>query len=323
MRYIYITSLVDFTISDRLNAPIEIKDGLYVTNNSAHVAGYISTASIVSIGSLEARSLTGSIPVIYRLDNQAEFTDAKVEVINFLREVQAFLTATWLTRDNSANCELAFAFCLDAQYVHSNALALHYLDHAGARCHMAVDRAELAEICAMHRQNFVGIRQQNAPLHTSSQKSIARLSRAMRFLQQARSSDDLGQKVANYCSFFEALLSTSSSELSHQLSERVAVFLRDKPTERLSLFKEMKRAYNVRSKIVHGDVLAPATISSLAGVCLMCDEAARQTVHKVVSSAELTKLFDESGNDVLDSYMMNLVFGVSPISGIDARATEA
>ena len=272
---------------------------------------------------LEARLLTGSTSVLYRFDNQSDLATAHVEVINFLREVQAFLTATWLVEDNSANCELAFAFCQDTEHAHSNSLALHYNLHSGAKRVMSVDKARLLEICVLHRENFSGIREQDAPTRTNFRKSTGRLSRAMLFLQQARSADDIGQKIANYCSFFEALLSTSSVELSHQLAERVAFFLCDKPTERLTLFKQIKRAYGVRSKIVHGDVLAQGAIDSLVDVSSICDQTARKLVCKIIASESLTKLFDQSGAEVLDSYMMNLIFGVTPPADIGAALTEA
>lgn len=310
MRYIYITALIDFHISEKLKDPLKIKEGLFITNNPAHTTSHISTSSMLAIGSLEARYLTGSTPVIYKLDEQTDREAVHTEMVNFLREVQAFLTATWLIKDNSANCELGFAICSELQHVHSNALTLHYSDHSGNRKALSVDLSLLTEICALHRENFGGVREQDSPAHTSFRKSVWRLSRAMRFLQQARSSDDIGLKIANYCSFFEATLSTTSSELSHQLSERVAFFLRSSPDERLALFRCIKKAYNVRSKIVHGDILPQVTIDALVGISGNCDEAARQVTKKIIVNKELEKVFDAT-NDVLDSYMLNLIFGVT------------
>lgn len=317
MRYIYITALIDFHISEKLKKPLEIKEGLFITNNPAHTTAYISTSSILAIGSLEAQLITGSTPVIYKLDEQTNREAVHTEIVNFLREVQAFLTATWLMKDNSANCELGFAFCTDQQHVHSNSLTLHYSDHRGKRKALSVDIGLLTEICTLHRENFGGIRKQDSPEHTSFRKSVWRLSRAMRFLQQARSADDIGLKIANYCSFFEAALSTTSSELSHQLSERVAFFLRSNPDDRLALFKCIKRAYNVRSKIVHGDILPQATIDALGDISGSCDEAARQVTRNIIVNKELEKVFNAT-NDVLDSYMLNLIFGVTPNPASDA-----
>jgi hypothetical protein len=312
VRYIYITALLDFEIPQQLQTPIEIRDGLFITNNPAHTAGYVTTSSIITVGSLEAALLTGSAPVLYKLDNQNDFENVKLEVVNFLREVQGFLMASWMVEDNSANCELGFAFGLDNVHVHSNSLALHYTHHTGSKRKISADPEKLSEICSLHQKNFTGIRKQDAPPHTNFRKSTDRLTRAMLFLQQARSAEDLGQKVANYCSFFEAALSTSSSELSHQLSERVAFFVCGSPFERLSMFKDVKRAYGVRSKIVHGDTLSPSAIASLAGVVSACDETARRIVTKITSDSELQALFQRADNEALDNFMLSLIFDVPP-----------
>ncbi len=49
-------------------------------------------------------------------------------------------------------------------------------------------------------------------------------------------------------------MSASSAELSHQLAERAAFLL--KSLGALRAFKATKKAYSVRSKIVHGDTLS-------------------------------------------------------------------
>ena len=311
MKYVFATALTDFRVSERLSSPIEIKKNLYLTNNPDHTARFLSISHIVSIGTLEAKPLTDGSVVVYLNSDSTDPSQGPVEVINFLREVQAFLMAAWLKEDNSANCELAFAFGQDIEHIHSNALDLHYRLHSGEKRVMTVNGETITEICAIHSKYFQGIRQQDFPDQTTFQKTVDRLSRAIRFLQQARGSDDLGLKIANYCSFFEALLSTSSTELSHQLSERVAFFLSDQPQERLRLFREVKKAYGVRSKIVHGDILSSSTISSLSRVSEQCDKVARALLLKVVYDDDLVDLFNKGSSEELDAHMLNLIFGIS------------
>lgn len=312
MKLIYATALIDFQIDHCLKTPIAIKKDLYITNNPAHTAGFINSSHLITIGTLEARPLTGGSVVLYKIDELKEPSDAETEVVNFLRETQAFLTATWLKEDNSANCELAFAFAFaqDPLFVHSNALSLHYTSHEGVRKLLTVNSATLAEICELHAKSFQGARDQDKPNHTVFRRAIGRVDRSMLFLQQARSSSDLGQKIANYCSFFEAVLSTSSVELSHQLAERAAFFLSDIPEKRLQLFREVKKAYGVRSKIVHGDVLSPSMITSLIDIAQVCDGVARSVLLKILNDPNLDALFEEGTNDSLDAYMFNLIFGL-------------
>ncbi|MDM0051404.1 HEPN domain-containing protein [Variovorax sp. J22R115] len=311
MKYVFATALVDFKIAQVLKNPMPIKSGLFVTNNPAHLAGFMKPGHIVTIGSMETRPFTNGDTVLYRIDEFSDTSRGPEEVINFLRETQAFLTATWLKQDNSANCEMAFGFSQEPDgNVHSNSLALQYTDHSGGRKEISVDTASLSEICAFHATSFQGIKEQDFPAHTAFRNTFTRTDRAARFLQQARSSEDLGQKIANYCSFFEALLSTSASELSHQLAERVAFLLSGEPSERLRLFRQVKRAYSVRSKIVHGDVLSPGLISGLVEIAHVCDEVARALLLKILQDADLRRLFNSGSNGLLDAHMLNLIFGI-------------
>ncbi len=310
MQYIYLTALIDFKILGSMRTPLQLKPGLFITNNAEHLARYTNTSHLLTIGSLEAKPLTNGSPVLYKLDELRSPDEAPVEIVNFLREVQAFLTATWLKEDNCVNCELAFALGQELNYVHSNSLALCYTSHDGIKKTLEVDFDELVELAKMHAKSFQGIREQDRPQHTAFRKTISRMDRAMLFLQQARSSDDLGQKIANYCSFFECLLSTSATELSHQLSERAAFFLSSIPAERIQIFRELKKAYGVRSKIVHGDTLSQGAISGLSDISKRCDDTARALVNKILLNDELEALMRDGSNEALDAHMLDLIFGM-------------
>lgn len=309
MRFIFIVAIEDLEFASRLAHPVPLKNGLSLTNNPLHTSAYIATDKILTIGYLEGRQLTSTLPVIYKIQEIANVSDVPVEVINFLREVQAFLNAVWFLRDNSANCDLAFAFCLDSDYVHSNSLALHYTTSHGGKCHTSLSSEELNFVCSTHRDFLAGGREQEKTRATSFYSGSRRVNRAGLFLQQARSSDDLGQKIANYCSYFESLLGTSSSELSHQLSERCAFFVEESADSRIACFRGIKRAYGIRSKIVHGDILKQSVVDRLGEVSFFCDDVARRLFNKIVRTPELDKLFDGPSED-LDEFVLKLIFGV-------------
>jgi len=50
----------------------------------------------------------------------------------------------------------------------------------------------------------------------------------------------------------EALVNSSKNEITHQISERVAILCADSKTERIDIYQRVKQLYNTRSTIVHG-----------------------------------------------------------------------
>lgn len=62
------------------------------------------------------------------------------------------------------------------------------------------------------------------------------------------------QAYISLVTIFEALLSTGNNEISHQISERSAIILENAPEDRLRIYEAIKKLYDLRSKIVHGDI---------------------------------------------------------------------
>jgi len=73
------------------------------------------------------------------------------------------------------------------------------------------------------------------------------------FLAYALGPDD-AQRYLALMTVFEALLSTDSSEIIHQISERAAFMLETTEEGRDRLYKRMKKLYKTRSLLVHGAI---------------------------------------------------------------------
>ena len=65
---------------------------------------------------------------------------------------------------------------------------------------------------------------------------------------------DSGQGYLALTTVFEALLSTDKTEITHQISERVAFMLESTEDGRYALYVRMKKLYDTRSRLVHGDI---------------------------------------------------------------------
>jgi len=79
--------------------------------------------------------------------------------------------------------------------------------------------------------------------------------RAFFFTIAARSQAILSLKIVSYINALECLFSTSRNKISHNVAERAASLVKNTVIERDELYKKIKKAYNVRSRIVHGDPL--------------------------------------------------------------------
>jgi hypothetical protein len=73
------------------------------------------------------------------------------------------------------------------------------------------------------------------------------------FLSYAQAPAD-GQGYLSLMTVFEALLSTDKAEIIHQISERTAFMLETGEQARYEVYRKMKRLYNTRSRLVHGDI---------------------------------------------------------------------
>lgn len=95
----------------------------------------------------------------------------------------------------------------------------------------------------------------NAPDSSpNSYNEGTRIDRALMFLDNARSTSFIPMKIAMYSSILECLFSTGDTgEINHKISERCAFYLGGSQQEKIKNFNIVKKAYSIRSKLLHGD----------------------------------------------------------------------
>lgn len=309
--YILIAAIIDLEFTQKLSEPIKLQDNTFITNNATHFRGYIKPEHYIGMGSLEGDFIYKGGPVVYKKCLCKDIEGSHVALVEFMRDVHAFFMSLWIVKDNNANIELAFAISKKDSHVHSNSLTYYNTQHNTDNTLITFTNDELEKVSELCQSHFIGMSAELEPSLTMSQKQIKRPQVAISFLQQARSSSDIGVKIANYCSYFEALISTNSAELTHQLSERAAFLLRDIPQERYEHFKKTKKAYGVRSKIVHGDVLSTSQLTSIEETSLHCDQVARELMDATLENADFLTALNDKDNSVLDEYLIKKVFGIN------------
>lgn len=128
-----------------------------------------------------------------------------------------------------------------------------------------------------------------------------RADRAWYFILNARSQPTLPMKIVSYCTALECLLTTGKSELVHRISERVAILIDNEPENRVKIYNLIKKAYDVRSTVVHGAPLK-GTNEDLIEISFEVDNALRKLL---ALESDVFNMKD----DELDKYFVNRLLG--------------
>jgi hypothetical protein len=318
-----VSALFDIEISDQLGAGLRIGEHFWITNAFSAIRSRFDAGFVNAIGNIEWAALNNAKAVVHwNLPlNAVPGDEDSVAILNrFLHDVALFLTALWLVKDNSTSSELGFAQVEDGPLVryYSNFLAKTIRRADGRRTATKFTRSELRRASSLWRESLLPLGSTDLLLvaedisgvkgpRFASNKAVKRITRAVYFLSSARAMPDLGSKIVDYCTVLEVLFSTDSTEITHKIAHRVAVFLGGSRSDKLKTFSAVKQAYSVRSKVVHGDIVAKNTIDKVGVISSNIDEVVRRILHRLLESPQLLKQFEEA-RDSLDRYFLESSF---------------
>lgn len=105
----------------------------------------------------------------------------------------------------------------------------------------------------------------------------------------------------------EALFGTSQGgEITYRLSQRIAFFLGSNSEERKDISKLVKRAYSLRSEVVHGMRLKKLTEEKSNTSMLNTEQRIRDSIKKILQDDKLIEVFSCKKRE---SYLDDLVLG--------------
>ena len=329
-KFRYFVGLALLEVQEPLDNGDQIIEGFRITNDKELPRKFMKRDLMEALGGLEATSLLNSDAIIYsELTKEGDLNPAdSMDILTgMLNLTGMFLTALWLVKDNAVNFELGFleVWPTGGPYrVHSNFLAMTVQRADGSKPKVSFNRDELRQAREHFRELLFPLAQSTSeavqlpselPIGQgpvlSSKPNIPRLRRAFYFLESARSSRDIGMKIAMYCSLFETLFSTDASEITHKIAHRIAIFLEQENEKRCELYARIKKAYGIRSKVVHGDEVKPDS-KSIQAIATEADDVARRIFLKIGSSDTLFDQFHGSKAN-LDEYFLKESFGGEPL----------
>ena len=117
-----------------------------------------------------------------------------------------------------------------------------------------------------------------------------RLFRADNFITNARYTGIMISKITNYMSALECLFTTKSHDATITVTNRASHFIEGKPEEVARYAKDIKTAYNIRSRFLHGDKIKmlPEDIKDL---CIEIDGHMRKIMNKAVLNIPENNVF--------------------------------
>jgi hypothetical protein len=264
------------------------------------------------IGSVEYDYLTTNCPALaYRRGyiSEAEYEkvrdDLHRSLVNELYNAAAFVQNLWIVKDNAACIDRGWLYISygTSHHCHNNTLGGRISSSKGD-CHsVEFSSDELRHARLFKTSSISPIYESGLP--TALGHKTLRYQRFMYFISGARESMDVGLKVSQYVTALEALVSSSSMEVTHQVSERVACLVESPSSGRINQYKNMKQAYNFRSKVVHGSVLKENMFDQLRGSSDYLDSLCRLLTRKYLTNEGMFRDRIESTADEIDAFFLD------------------
>ncbi len=253
--------------------------------------------------------------------------DARRVLLRAIVLTQQFFLSLWIVKDHSANTGEAHMVVGDRSTgkadVYGQRVPFLLTNAACARTTTTFTKAEVDQAVANFRGLERCIPQQEWYPQAQRQSGLvikSRLFRALYSAEMARASAEIGVKIAYYCIAFEALFSTSKEAIAHQIAERAAILVETDSAVRLAFYRDLKKVYDIRSTVVHGDVLSTSDLEKLRATATKTDSHLRKTFQVIFASEMLIELFTTKESKVLGDYFLSRVFTGAPPTG-DATLT--
>lgn len=229
----------------------------------------------------------------------------------FLRETEQLLYHLWEIKDNGIYVRDGFLFVYEGNikegWTYKASLTTIYSDASCSKnnSRFSKDEVNLAiknfipySLNEITEDNFGGKYVDSD--HFFKNSNYTRMDRALYFTCAARGNSTLSMKIVSYCTALECLFTTSNSEVNHRIAERVAVLLGTSESEKKEVYSLIKKAYDYRSKIVHGSYIKGKE-EDLVSVSTSLDDILRKLLlskHDVFSKRDVE----------IDEFFLNLLF---------------
>lgn len=257
---------------------------LFVTNIDKKRTEFFTQAFIKTYGLNDTRYSPNSVFAYSQIDIpdvdatlieeiKQQFEEVMLQRIQLL---ESFLFFLWLEKDNSVGLWYTIGQIPSKNIVAKVGKSMSFYNCKGLKENCEFTPEELKKIgaltlmyqkiCPPVQTNYLGMvmgfefDQHGIPFRTYLQAHGNHISyneqnciqRAFHFITIGRNQNVLIYKIAYYMAAIECLFTTDSKEITKTMSYRVAFYIGKSKSESLSIFNKVNKAYNIRSKFLHG-----------------------------------------------------------------------
>lgn len=271
-----------------------------------------------------------SNPFFFKYIDQKQLKELQVPNFETLSQldvisIEWFFFHSWLVKDNSINLKTYFAHNPSEGRYLMRSRGMQFSNCKGLFEDVSFTTQELEKCLELHgivyelsgslkfdgkvkdSEAAKGKGIQSSGINEVNYNDHNRLTRALLFLQGARTTTLLPLKISFYIGVLECLFSISDGEISHKVAERVALYLGSDFTQRDKFFKQIKTVYDIRSKFIHGQILPKGSRTSeeLITKSSEIDEILRKLLNKILAQDVNTFNGDDS---TLNAFFLGLMF---------------
>lgn len=267
-------SIIHYLKIDKPECRIPLKMGM-ITNKMSLIENILSYKSNLALGTLGVHSIDEFKDTCYYLvdgDFNPAWTEEDINLIgtqitfSLLRQIQSVADGLWCIRDNSIYIRDGFLFVYNRTFEDGMSFKAS-LGPVFTKASLDTEdtyysKEEILKTAEdMQLIPFEKVKEGEKDYRVADQfqyfkdAKIGRKFYAWIYIHFARSNAAIPLKILMYVTAMEALVSTTTVELSHQVSERIALLLSEDKAKRIEIYSEIKKAYGYRSKAAHGESL--------------------------------------------------------------------
>jgi len=313
-KYKLITTLRFLEIHEPIDKCFTLMPGIDLITDRKKIKKIIDKEFLGIAGRIETNHILNSNHILYCEADEKIFDkncSSNQALIIWLLWLDMLINDSWLVKDNALACEIAFCKMSDGK---QSEWSSNYLSHQASLSTgeqyktTTYNMDELIEWESQcHKVQSYLHNKNSGALASFTNKQYSRIGRARHFITAARREPHPAIKISHYCSAFESLFSTDNTELSHKLSERVALFLKKNNYNPIPVFDDMKLFYGVRSKVTHGDSIQESKEKELSKLSSKCDSYLRSIFCIILNDTKMQEVFDGK-KDEFERFFKELLF---------------